>query len=364
VTVGVEEEFLLVDPDTGQPVDLATPVLATARSWPPVAPDALVHTELLGSQVEAATGICVTLTELTRQLQEGRTRLAKAADAHGALLISSGTSVLPGAIPPSAGERFDWIARTYRGLVTDYHSCGCHVHVGVPDRDLAVAVLNHLAPWLPTMLALSVNSPYDRGVDTGYASWRMVTQSRFPGSGIAPWFASAAAYDDQVGQLVDCGVLVDRHQSFWLARLSPRLPTIEFRVADAAGTVADAVLQAALSRALVRTALIELGAGREARPVNAQLAAAAVWSAARYGLRGPAIDLRTGRTPPATQLVDDLISLVTPALEDFGDLTSVRAAVKTVYATGTGAEHQRRAGPLGVVHLLAERTLANLIGES
>ncbi|HEU5475898.1 MAG TPA: glutamate--cysteine ligase [Actinophytocola sp.] len=369
-TVGVEEEFLLVDPVSGQPVDGADEVLVRAAGLPGPAPDAAVHAELLGTQVEAATGVCVDLAELERQVEQGRRRLAAAAEAGGLWLVASGTPVLAGApVPPSPGERFGWIATRYAGVVADYHSCGCHVHVGVPDRDTAVGVLNHLAPWLPTLLALSANSPFDRGADTGYASWRMVTQSRFPGSGLAPWFGSAAAYDDQVDALVDCGVLADRHQSFWLARLSPRLPTVELRVADTAATVAGAVLQAALSRALVRTALAELAAGREAAPVDGQLAAAAVWSAARYGLRGPAVHLPTGRPVAAARLLAELVDLVSPALAEAGDLAVVRAELAVVSAEGTGADHQRRAaagGPLAVVRLLAERTLRNPapIGES
>ena len=368
-TIGVEEEFLLVDPESGHPVARAREVLAKAAAAPAPAPDAAIHAELLGTQVETATGICHTLGELRDQLWQGRRRIAAAARAEGLWLLATGMPVLAGPpVAPSAGDRFDRIATMYAGAVTDYHSCGCHVHIGVPDRDTAVGVLNHLAPWLPTLLAVSANSPYGCGVDTGYASWRMVTQSRFPGSGLAPWFGSAAAYDEQIEQLVDCGVLADRHQSFWLARLSPRLPTVELRVADTAGTGTDAVLQAALSRALVCTALAELAAGREAAPVNPQLAAAAVWTAARYGLRGSAVNLRTERTVDAVHLLDELVTEISPALEELGDLMTVRAAVSTVRANGTGADHQRRAasgGPLGVVRMLARRTLETpvLIGE-
>jgi carboxylate-amine ligase len=363
-TVGVEEEFLLVDPSTGAPVERAAAVLAEAVSRPPAAPDAAVHAELLTSQVEAATGVCGPLAELRRQLHAGRAQLAAAAAAHGALLISSGTPVLAGPRPPAPtpGARFERISQLYQGIVADYQACGCHVHVEVPDREHAVAVVDHLAPWLPMLLALSVNSPYQRGVDTGYASWRMVLQSRFPGSGIAPWFGSAAAYDEQVARLVDCGVLADAHMSFWLARPSGRFPTVEFRVADAAGTAAGAVLQAALSRALVQVALHELAAGREAAPVDRQLAAAAIWTAARYGPSGSGVDLRTNRAVPVGWLLDELITAVTPALEDSGDLATVRHLV-----TGLpGAEWQRRAGcdgPLRMVRMLADRTLEASIPE-
>jgi carboxylate-amine ligase len=118
----------------------------------------------------------------------------------------------------------------------------------------------------------------------------------------------------------------------------------------------------------VCTALAELAAGREAAPVNAQLAAAAVWTAARYGLRGSAVDLRTERTVDAVHLLDELVTEISPALEELGDLITVRAAVATVRTNGTGADHQRRAasgGPLGVVRMLAKRTLETpvLIGE-
>jgi carboxylate-amine ligase len=299
LTMGVEEEFLLVDPVSGGSIDAAAKVLARAENSPPAAPDAALHAELLGTQVEAATGICTTLHDLGTQLLAGRDRLAVAAKAEGLWLISSGLPPMPGEpVAPSTGDRFAAISRAYAGIVADYQSCGCHVHVGVPDREVAVAVINHLAPWLPTLLALSVNSPFEHGRDTGYASWRMVTQSRFPGSGIAPWFASAAAYDEQVDRLVDLGVLADRQMSFWLVRPSARLPTVEFRVADAAATVTDALLQAALSRALVHTALRELEAGREGAPVDGQVAAAAVWTASRYGLSpgtGETLARRPGR---------------------------------------------------------------------
>jgi carboxylate-amine ligase len=360
-TVGVEEEFVLADPASGRTVSRAAEVLAVADGLPAAAPDSAVKGELLATQVEAVTGVCLSRKEIMHQVRRGRERLAAAAELSGALLLSTGTPVLADAPPaPSQGARYERIFGIYAGLVAGYEACGCHVHVGVADREVAVGVVNKLAPWLPTMLALSANSPFEHGEDTGHASWRMVLQSRFPGSGIAPWFGSAADYDNRVDLLVDNGVLADRYQSFWLARPSARFPTVELRVADAAGTVAEAVLQAVLSRALVRTAVAELAAGREAGPVDPQTAAAAVWTAARYGVRGLGVDVHTGRTRPARALLADLVTGVSPALEEFGDLETVRAGVAAVCATGTGAEHQRRAardGPLAVVRLLTTRTL-------
>jgi glutamate---cysteine ligase / carboxylate-amine ligase len=359
-TMGVEEEFQLVDPDSGLPVALAAAVLDRASGMAGGAPDARLHPELLGTQVEAATGRCVSLADLRTQLADGRRRLAAAARAEGALLVSCGLPVL-GDEPPatSPGERFRRIAQIYAGVVADYQACGCHVHVGVPDRDTAVAVVNHLRRWLPTLLALSVNSPFERGRDTGYASWRSIVQQRFPGAGVPPHFASANAYDDQVGRLVDCGVLVDERMTFWMARPSAHLPTVELRAADAVGTVAEAVLQAALSRALVRTALAELAAGREAPELDDQILATGVWAAARYGISGRGVHPVHARPVPATRLLDELLDWTTPTLADSGDLTIVHNGINAVLTAGTGADHQRRAardGPLAAVHLLAQLT--------
>jgi carboxylate-amine ligase len=344
-------------------------VLERASRTAALAPGARLHAELLSTQVEASTAPCTALADLSDQLTDGRTRLSSAARAAGAVLISSGSPVL-GDEPPatSPGERFTHIARTYPGVVADYQACGCHVHVGVPDRDTAVAVVNHLRPWLATLLAVSANSPFERGRDTGYASWRTVVQQRFPGSGVPPYFTSAEAYDSQVDRLVDCGVLVDDRMTFWMARPSPHLPTVELRAADAAATVMDAVVQAALSRALVRTALAELDAGREAPVLNDQILAAGVWAAARYGLAGHGVHPGHERQVAATRLLDELLDRTAPALEDSGDLPVVRTAIDELLTGGTGADIQRRAaagGPQAVVRMLAERAqLTYRIGAS
>lgn len=362
MSFGVEEEFLLLDPSTGTAVGRAADVLARADKTAARAPGAVLKVELNTSQVESATGVCTSLAQLRAQLRDGRRRLGAAAAAENLWLVSAGNPVLASPrVEPNVGERFDRITGSYRGVVADYEACGCHVHVGVPDRDTAVAVINHVTPWLPTLLALSGNSPFRDGRDTGYASWRMIDQSRFPGSGLTPWFGSAAAYDAQVARMVEWGVIVDDHMSFWLARPSERFPTVELRVADAATTVAEAVVQAALSRALVRTALADLARGRTGPVLDGQLAAAAVWTAARYGLDGPGIHPVHGRRVPATVLVEELLAHTAAALEDTGDLDGVRRAVAALATGGTGARRQRAAadsgGLLGVLRMLAERTV-------
>ncbi|MFI6516864.1 glutamate--cysteine ligase [Spirillospora sp. NPDC050679] len=355
--MGVEEEFLLLDPVTGRSVPRAAEVMA--RAGEPRAPGAAFQAELLAAQVEAATGVCTGLGELRRQLLEDRAQLAAAARAEGLQMVSTGTPVLPAADPPFApGERYARIAGLYAGVVAGYEVCGCHVHIGVADRDTGAAVLDHLRPWTPMLLALSANSPFDRGRDSGYASWRMLEQARFPGSGVTPWFGSADAYDREAARLLECGVLADGTMTFWLARLSPHLPTVEVRAADAAVTADEAVLQAALVRGLVRAALDDLAAGRTAPRVRDQVCAAAVWTAARYGTAGPAVDPVSERLVPAGVRLAALLERVRPALDATGDLAEVRRLLACLAEHGTGADRQRRAaarGPRAVIEMLVRQ---------
>lgn len=350
-TFGVEEEFLLADPETGATVPAADEVLKAAEELPA---DSALHAELLQTQVESATRPCLDVDDLHDELLAGRQRLAAAAAGCGLWLVPSGTAVLGGNPVVSEGGRFAEIADRYAEVVREYEACGCHVHVAVPDDETAVAVVNHVRPWLPTLLALSANSPIHQGRDTGYASWRMLEQSRFPGAGVPPWFASAADYADRLGRLVECGVLADANQTFWLARPSPTWPTVEFRVADTAVDVSGALLQAVLSRALVATALTDLAAGREAARPDEQVLAAALWSAARYGLTGVAVHPVRERQVPATELLDELIVRVAPALATAGDLGAARELFAGVLRGGTGAERQRAfRDPYDVVSFLA-----------
>ncbi|MEU0538154.1 carboxylate-amine ligase [Amycolatopsis tolypomycina] len=344
-TMGVEEEFLLVNPRTGHASPCAEPVLARHRHHGPLPDGVRVHRELRLTQLEAVSGVCAGADELRHQLTAARRVLAGAAAAEDCALLATGTPIgpAPAAPPPASTGRYAEIDDIYGAVVADYEACGCHVHVGVPDPDTAVAVVNHLGRWLPTLLALSANSPLDHGRDTGYASWRMVLQSRFPGSGVAPHLRGHAEYRRAVEALVECGALVDPDQTFWLARPSGRFPTVEFRVADTALTVDHAVLQALLSRALVQRALTDLADGREAEPLSPQVTAAAVWAAARHGLDGQLVDAAGETRRPAWALVDELLTHVREPLEESGDLAEVRKLVDAVRAEGTGAAQQRAA---------------------
>lgn len=369
-TLGIEEEFLLADPETWQTVPAADDVLARLPASPADADgpgmtdedvgDPAWHGELRASQVEAATGVCTTATALHRQLITGRRGLAAAAHAEGLALVASGAPALPSpAVPLGPDPQYAELDGLYRGLIGDYEGCGCHVHVGVADREAAIVAVNALRPWLPTLLALSANSPYERGHDTGYASWRTIQHSRFPTAGIPPRFAGVAEHDALVERLVTSGALGAEYTTFWFARPSPALPTVEVRVADTATTPDEALLQALLSRALVDTALAGPADGTPAsasEPLEDVLPAA-VWSAARYGLGGRGVDPWTGHARPAAELVDALLDHVRPALERSGDADLVDAMARRIVTDGSGAQRQRRAAAHGIRH--AVRTVAD-----
>ncbi len=337
-TLGVEEEFLLVDPRTRDLVPVAPRVLAAAG------PDlgAQVTGELTQAQVETATPVCADLADVRRQLGRLRTGLVTAAESVGCRLAAMAAPVLPGEPPPvTETSRYRAITDHFGPIAEDQGVCGCHVHVGMPDRRTAVAVGTLLRPWMPVLLALTAGSPLWRGRDTGYASWRSVLWSRWPVSGPTPPFDSVEQYDAVVDALVTSGVVLDRAQVYWTIRPSDVHPTLEVRVTDVCATVDEAVLLAALVRGLALTAGQALRRGDVPPPAPQELLAAAHWRAAHSGLEGVGVDVLTGRPRPAWSLVEALLAWVRPALVALGDLDEVEHLLGRLRVTGSNAARQR-----------------------
>ncbi|MEV4641835.1 glutamate--cysteine ligase [Actinoplanes sp. NPDC049548] len=337
LTLGVEEEFLLLDPGTGHNAPVVEKVLAAL----PDEVRAQSRLEFRHSMLEMVSPVCTGLPELAGQLTGLRRAAAEAAEEAGARLAAIGaTPVAEPVRDPTENPRFHAIARHYGPIAYDAAVCGCHVHVGVPDRETAVRVSNRLRPWLPVLQALTVNSPFYAGADTGHASWRSIQLKRWPALGPTPHFASAEDWDRTVTALVSSGAMLDESMILWYARPSATYPTVEIRVADVCPTADDAVLLAGLIRALVVT-VVEAD-GPEPR-IPDHLLEAAHWNAAHTGLDGTLLDARTGVAWPAWELVGDLVELVTPALHRLGDTGIVAEQLDRVRAEGTGAARQRRA---------------------
>ncbi|RSM80744.1 YbdK family carboxylate-amine ligase [Kibdelosporangium aridum] len=355
LTVGVEEEFLLVDEESGRLADRAPDILSDVRR-----DGHDLQAEITLSQVESASGVCLTMPELRAQLSGARRVLAEEAERHGSRLIATGTPVLgrgsPNALTPL--PRYHRMTREFRALIGDLPVCGCHVHVGLPDDEARVLVCNHIRYWLPTLLAISANSPYCNDSDTGYASWRYLMWSRWPSAGAPPWFETASDYYAAREQVIASGAAIDLGMLYWDVRLSAHQPTVEVRVCDVAPTVDDAVLMAALVRGIAATAL---ASGTRAPAVPQHLLRPALWRAARDGLEGQGVDLVTGELAPAADLAGALVRWIRPALEVSGDYELVDESLARLVLDGCGAARQRsafgRTGSLGgVVHFLAEQT--------
>ncbi|NAZ77571.1 YbdK family carboxylate-amine ligase [Kineococcus sp. T13] len=350
--VGVEEEFLLVDPDSGAARADAPLVLAAVG--------AAAEAELQRQQVETGSAPQRHLGELRRDLAAARARVAEAAAADGALLVATGTHPLVTEPTTTEGERYQRMSARFGLLAREQLTCGCHVHVEVPDRDEAVAVVDRIRPWAPVLLALSANSPFWQGVDAGYASYRARVWERWPTAGPTPVLGDAAGYDAHVERLLGTGVPLDAGMLYFDVRLSARYPTVEVRVADVCLRVQDAVLLAGLVRALADTALGEAAAGTPVPGAGVAELRLAAWRAARDGAGGVLLSPLDGHPRPAAEVVGQLLEHVGGALRDNGDEELVRAGAAAVLERGTGADWQRRTldehGPVGMLTRAAALT--------
>ncbi|AEB47037.1 MULTISPECIES: glutamate--cysteine ligase [Micromonospora] len=340
LTVGVEEEFLLVDPETGA----AVPAVDEVMEQVPPELRGQVEREFQTSQIEIGSPPGVELSSIRHSLGLLRAALADAAERAGAQLLAIGTGPVDGPVPPVVDKpRFDRMVERYRLLVPGPGNNGMHVHVGVPDPDTGVQVLNHVRPWLPILHAITVNSPFSRGEDTGYASWRSIEWERWPSVAPTPYLASHEHYRRLIRQLISSGVMLDEGMLYWYARLSAKYPTVELRIGDVCPTVDDAVLVAALVRGLVATSLDDIAAGRPPLPTDHHLLVGAHWRAAHDGLEGSAVDPTNGELRPAWDLLHQLIGRLGPALERHGDHAEVTGLLEGLREHGTGAARQRMA---------------------
>ncbi|HEX4251250.1 MAG TPA: glutamate--cysteine ligase [Pseudonocardia sp.] len=345
-TVGVEEEFLLVDPRDGRPRAVASAVLAADQARSPDEPtnddeDGAVEAELQLQQVETGTQPCRTLDELDKQLRSARRHAAEAARSRGVEIAAIGTSPLPVQAELTPSPRYWRMVRRFGMTVSEQLTCGCHVHVGVEDDEERVAVLDRIRPWLAPLLALSGNSPFWQGEDSRYASYRSQVWARWPCTGPTELFGSAAAYHGAVAAMTGSGTVLDPGMVYFDARLSQHYPTVEVRVADVCLDADHALLLAALVRALVETAARGWAAGHPPQPVRMELLRLAAWRAARSGLEDDLVDPRTLRPAPARTVLDALLTHVHDALEDSGELTEVYQLREALLRGGTGAQRQR-----------------------
>ena len=357
-SVGVEEELLLVEPGTGQPRAVAGTVLRQVRqaaessqaagargAGADQARDdaASLGLELQEQQLETNSQPCHSLSDLDREVRRCRAAAAAAAGKAGAHVAALATS--PVAVEPElvSKSRYQRMSEAYGLTAHEQLTCGCHVHVEISSDDEGVAVLDRAGPWLAILLALSANSPFWQGHDSSYASFRYQAWGRWPSSGPTEPFRTAQRYHETLEQMVRTGTLLDTGMVYFDARLSEHYPTIELRIADVCLLAEDAVLIAALARALVET---EARGSREEKPApstRTELLRLAAWRASRSGLDDDLLNPVTGLPEQAAAVASLLLDHCRDALDDAGDTDAVTEMLSALLARGNGAAFQRAA---------------------
>ena len=342
-TLGVEEEYMLLDPETWDLVQHIESMLARVSDEAEF--EAHINPELMQSVLEITTPVCHTAGEVGDHLRALRSYVAEIARKEGCRFASAGTH------PFSLFERQRITAKDrYRALVDQLQYIartelifGMHVHAAVDDADKAIVVANALQLHLPQLLALSASSPFWRGEPTGLQSSRQMIFSAFPRSGVPPRFDSYESFASLIGQLERTGCIADYTHIWWDIRLHPRLGTVELRVCDAVSRVEDAVALAAYFQALVKLYCDAVERGREVPSWHRVLVGENKWLAARYGLGAPVMDLATGRRNrvPVSQLVRRTLRELEPHARELGSERELEG-IHEILSRGNGADNQLR----------------------
>ena len=325
-TLGIEEEYLLVDRES---LDLAQ------------APDGLmeackadlegkVSPEFLQCQIEVGSGVCANIGEAREDLRHLRATVARHAAEYGLAPIAA--SCHPFADwkdqHHTDKDRYNALRKDLGGVARRMLICGMHVHVGIPDPDMRIDLMNQLVYFLPHLLAMSTSSPYWQGMDTGLHSYRLTVFDNLPRTGLPPRLDGWGTFERSVNILVDLGLIEDSSKIWWDLRPSSRFPTIESRICDVSPRLESTLTLAALTQCLTRMLWRLARDNQRWRIYDTFLISENRWRAQRYGVSEGLIDFGQRQLEPFPQLVDEMIDLVAEDAEALGCTAEVRAATK------------------------------------
>lgn len=337
-TIGVEEEYLLVDRDS---LDLAEAPKALMDACKAEL-EGQVSPEFLQCQIEIGTRVCANVSEAREDLKRLRATVAKHAATHGLAPIAA--SCHPFAEWKKQHHtdkaRYNELRRDLGGVVRRMLICGMHVHIGIDDPDTRIDIMNQLTYFLPHLLALSASSPFWQGEDTGLASYRLTVFDNLPRTGLPPRLNSWSEYDRSVQALVDIGVIEDSSKIWWDLRPSSRFPTIEARICDVSPRLETTLSLAALIQSLTRMLWRLKSANQRWRIYDNFLVAENRWRAQRYGTQGGLIDFGKREIVDFEYLTEELIDLVREDAEALGCIEEVEGA-RRILVSGTSADRQR-----------------------
>jgi carboxylate-amine ligase len=338
LSIGLEEEYLLVDGETGSvasepPQDLFTELntRTAGRAFP----------EFLRSQVEVATPVCRSVAEARSELAQLRAAVVEVAGRFGLAPIASSTHPfsLSSSQKRTDKERYVALLEEMQGAARRMMICGLHVHVGIDDDELRIDLMNQLTYFLPHLLALSCSSPFWEGERTGLMSFRMLVFNAVPRTGLPEPFPSWSEYRRHTDTLIETGVIVDTSRIWWDLRPSARYPTLETRVMDCCTTLEDAIRLAALNQCLIR-ALYRLRRGNQRwRGYPLLLVGENRWRAMRYSFDAGLLDLGQQQIRPFAALLEELIELVRDDAEALGCVAEIEG-LRRITERGTSAHRQ------------------------
>ena len=362
-TIGIEEEYLLVDRETR---DLVQDPPDSLMEGAVRRLDAQVGHEFLRSQIEVGTRICSNIQEAREDLARLRKAVSEVAGQHGMAMIAASTHPFAewGDQLTTNNERYHVLAQDLQAVVRRLVICGMHVHVGIGNDDLRIDLMNQVSYFVPHLLALSASSPFWHGRDTGLKSYRMSVFKALPRTGLPEQFSSWSEYRRHVDVLVEAGLIEDATKLWWDIRPSERYPTLELRISDVCTTIDDGITVAALYLSLLHMLYRRRRLNQRWRTYADMLVEENIWRAQRYGVEGSLMDFGMGELIPYGELIDELIELVSRDADELGCTAEVEHA-REIVARGTSADSQlqvfREAQAAGADHEEALRAVVDLL---
>lgn len=337
-TLGIEEEYLLVDRDSR---DLASNPPPELFADCEAALEGRVSPEFLKCQIEVGTPVCATIEDARRELRFLRKTIVEKANAYGLAPIAASTHPFAEWMrqPHTDKERYNELSKTMKVVADRLMICGMHVHIGIEDDELKIDIFNQLSYFLPHLLALSTSSPFWRGRDTGLKSYRLAVFNELPRTGLPETFESHAEYLRTIDTLVRAGVIEDGTKIWWDLRPSARFPTLEMRITDVCPRLEDTLAIAALFQCLCRMLYRLRRSNMRWRNYSRFLIAENRWQAQRHGTHARLIDYGQSTLVPYCELIEELIDLVKEDIAFFGCEAEINH-IRKIAAEGTSADRQ------------------------
>lgn len=370
LSIGIEEEYLLVDPESR---DLADPPQALFDACE-ACMGKHVTAEFLRSQIEIGTPVCQNIGEARSELKRLRSEVSRVAQDFGLRIIAASTHPFANweQQKHTPKERYDALARDMGGAIRRMLICGMHVHVGIENPDLRIDLMNQVSYFLPHMLALSTSSPFWQGQDMGMMSSRLTVFDGMPRTGVPDRFESFADYERLIERMIDAGGMEDSSKIWWDVRPSAHYPTLEMRITDVCTRIDDALTIAAVYQSLLHYLVRLRRRNLRWRLYPRTLVQENRWLAQRHGVEGQLVDLGKGRRSNFSQLASEILELVREDAEELDcidDLENVRQIVeqgssaqrqRAVYSAAREAGADEREALTAIVDFLIEETVGGL----